>query len=106
MLKVKGIIKINDNEANIENKFYVDGNWCVEHQHIIEHIKDQGSFSQECYAGLDENNQKDVVLQISQFALFIIAGCDHVKAERDGNNNAIELNALPVVLHELVKVAP
>ncbi len=56
MFKVKGIIEINDDEANIENKFYVDGNWCVEHQHIIEHIKDQGSFSQECYAGLDENN--------------------------------------------------
>jgi len=40
MFKVKGIIEINDNEADIENKFYVDGNWCVEHQHIIKHIKD------------------------------------------------------------------
>jgi hypothetical protein len=56
--------------------------------------------------GLDENNQKDVVLQISQFALFIVVGCDHVKAERDGNNNASKLNAPPVVPHELVKVAP
>ncbi|CAM6031650.1 unnamed protein product [Sphagnum compactum] len=106
MFKVKGIIAINDDEADIENKFYVDGNWCVEHQHIIEHIKDQGSFSQECYADLDENNQKDVVLQISQFALFIVAGCDSVKAERDGNNNASELDAPPVVPHELVKLAP
>jgi hypothetical protein len=104
MFKVKGIIEINDDETDIENKFYVDGNWCVEHQHIIEHIKDQGSFSQKCYAGLDENNQKDVVLQISQFALFIVAGCDHVKAEQDGNNNASELDASLVVPHELVKV--
>jgi hypothetical protein len=56
MFKVKGIIEINDDETDIENKFYVDGNWCVEHQHIIEHIKDQGLFSQECYTGLDENN--------------------------------------------------
>jgi len=103
MFKVKGIIEINDDKAD---KFYVDGNWCVEHQHIIEHIKDQGSFSQECYAGLDENNQKDVVLQISQFALFIVAGCDSVKAERDGNNYASELDAPPVVPHELVKLAP
>jgi hypothetical protein len=103
MFKVKGIIEINDDEAD---KFDVDGNWCVEHQHIIEHIKDQGSFSQECYASLDENNQKDVVLQISQFALFIVAGCDSVKAERDGNNNASELDAPPVVPHELVKLAP
>jgi hypothetical protein len=31
MFKVKGIIEINDDESNIENKFYVDGNWCVEH---------------------------------------------------------------------------
>ncbi len=31
MFKVKGIIEINDDEVAIENKFYVDGNWCVEH---------------------------------------------------------------------------
>ncbi len=46
------------------------------------------------------------MLQISQFALFIIAGCDRVKAERNGNNNTSELDAPPVVPHELVKVAP
>jgi hypothetical protein len=46
-----------------------------------------------------------VVLQISQFALFIVAGCDRVKAERDGNNNSSELDAPPVVPHEFVKVA-
>jgi hypothetical protein len=46
-----------------------------------------------------------VVLQISQFALFIVAGYDRVKAERDGNNNVSELDAPPVVPHELVKVA-
>ncbi|CAK9863763.1 unnamed protein product [Sphagnum jensenii] len=79
-----------------------DGQWI---EHIIEHIKDQGSFSQECYTGLDENNQKDVMVQISQFAVFIVAGCDCVKAERDGINNASELDAPPVVPHELVKVA-
>jgi hypothetical protein len=62
MFKVKGIIKINDDEEDIENKFYVDNNWCVEHQHIIEHVKDQWSFSHECYASLDNDNQKDVVL--------------------------------------------
>jgi hypothetical protein len=47
-----------------------------------------------------------VVLQISQFALFIVVGCDRVKAERDGNNNANELDAPHVLLHELVKVVP
>ncbi len=45
------------------------------------------------------------MLQISQFALFIVVGCDRVKAEWDGNNNARELDAPPVVPHELVKVA-
>jgi hypothetical protein len=31
MFKIKGIIEIDDNEEDIGNKFYVDGNWCVEH---------------------------------------------------------------------------
>jgi hypothetical protein len=31
MFKIKGIIKIDDDEEDIGNKFYVDGNWCVEH---------------------------------------------------------------------------
>ncbi|CAK9250170.1 unnamed protein product [Sphagnum jensenii] len=94
--------------------------WCVPHQIDIV-IKNAAalpqdgqwievvykwSFNQECYAGLDENNQKDVVLQISQFVLFIVAGCDRVKAERDGNNNASELDVPLVVPHELVKVVP
>jgi hypothetical protein len=47
-----------------------------------------------------------MVLQISQFAFFIVIGCDRIKAERDNNNNASELDAPPVVPHELVKVAP
>jgi hypothetical protein len=47
-----------------------------------------------------------VVLQISQFSLFIIVGCDRVKAERDDNNNTSELDAPLAVSHELVKVAP
>jgi hypothetical protein len=62
MFKVNDIIEIDDDEEDIENKFYVDGNWCVKHQHIIEHVKNQGWFSQECYMGLDEDNQKDLVL--------------------------------------------
>ncbi len=45
MFKVKGIMEIDDDEEDIENKFYVDGNWCVKHQHIIEHVKNQGSFN-------------------------------------------------------------
>ncbi len=45
MFKVKGIIEIDDDEEDIENKFYVDSDWCIEHQHIIEHVINQGSFS-------------------------------------------------------------
>jgi hypothetical protein len=40
MFQVKGIIEIDDNEEDIENKLHVDGDWCIEHQHIIEHVKD------------------------------------------------------------------
>jgi hypothetical protein len=104
MFKVKGIIKIDDDEEDIENKFYVDGNWCVEHQHIIEHVKDHGMFNQECYTGLNKDNQKDMVLQISWFTMFIVVNSDHVTTEQDGNNNAKKFNALPIVSHELVKV--
>jgi hypothetical protein len=106
MFKVKGIIEIDDNDEDIENKFYVDGDWCIEHQDIIKHIKDQGSFNQECHAGFDEDNQKDVVLQIAWFAVFIVVECNHVKVERDGNNNTNKFDAPPIVSHELVKVAP
>jgi hypothetical protein len=31
MLKIKGIIKIDDDEEDIENQFYVDDDWCIEH---------------------------------------------------------------------------
>jgi hypothetical protein len=44
MFKVKGIIEIDDEEEDVENKLYVDNNWCVEHQHFNDHVKDQGSF--------------------------------------------------------------
>jgi hypothetical protein len=40
MFQIKGIIEIDDDEKDIENKFYVGGDWCIEHQHIIEHVKD------------------------------------------------------------------
>jgi hypothetical protein len=105
MFKVKGIIEIGDDEEDIENKFYVDDDRCIKHEHIIEHVKDQGSFSQECYMGLDEDNHKDVVLQIDWFTVFIIDRCDDIKAERDDNNNVSEFNALLVVSHDLIKVA-
>jgi hypothetical protein len=31
MFKVKGIIKIDDDKEDIENKLYIEGDWCVEH---------------------------------------------------------------------------
>jgi len=37
--------------------------------------------------------------------LFIVVGCDRIKAEQDGNNNMNELDVPLVVPHELVKVA-
>ncbi len=40
MFQVKGIIEIDDDKEDIETKLYVDGDWCIKHQHIIEHVKD------------------------------------------------------------------
>ncbi len=31
IFKVKDIIEINDDEEDIENKFYVNSDWCIEH---------------------------------------------------------------------------
>jgi hypothetical protein len=45
-----------------------------------------------------------VVLQITQFVVFVVAGCDCFKVEWDDNNNVSKLDALPVVPQELVKV--
>jgi hypothetical protein len=45
-----------------------------------------------------------VVLQITQFAMFIVTECDLVKVKRVNNNNANKLDALLVVPHELIKV--
>ncbi len=106
MFKVKGIIEIDDDEEDIENKFYVDSDSCVEHQHIIEHVKNQGLFSQACYTSLDKDNQKDRVLQIVRFVVFVVVECDCIKAEWDGDNNMTKLDAPLVVPHKLLKVAP
>jgi hypothetical protein len=56
--------------------------------------------------GLDKDNQKDVVLQIAQFIVFVVAECNHIKSKQDSNNNASELDALPIVPHKLIKVPP
>jgi hypothetical protein len=47
-----------------------------------------------------------LVLQIAQFVVFVVTECNHVKAEWDDNNNANKFNAMLVVRHELIKVAP
>lgn len=44
----------------------------------------------------DDNNN------VSEF----VTGCNCVKAERDDNNNVSELDVPPVVPHELLKVVP
>ncbi|CAM6007191.1 unnamed protein product [Sphagnum balticum] len=38
--------------------------------------------------------------------MFVVARCDRVKVGWVGNNNTNELDVLPIVSHELVKVAP
>jgi hypothetical protein len=38
--------------------------------------------------------------------VFVVAGYNRVKAKWDGNNNTTKLDALPIVSHEFVKVAP
>jgi hypothetical protein len=46
-----------------------------------------------------------MVLQITQFTMFVVVRCDRIKVERVNNNNANKLDAPLVVMHELIKVA-
>jgi hypothetical protein len=47
-----------------------------------------------------------VVLQISYLLYSLLLDATVSRPSRDGNNNASELDAPPVLSHELVKVAP
>jgi hypothetical protein len=71
---------------------------------IVNHIKNQGSFSRDCYEHLEEGDQQDVIKHIAMYAMALVAGLQSVKVEPDSDNRASETNVPPVLLAQLVKL--
>jgi hypothetical protein len=70
------------------------------------HIRDQGSFADDCFDRLDVDEQKAVVKEIATYALILATGLMRVRAERDDNNLALHQDAPPVMLQQLVTLRP
>jgi len=64
---------------------------------IVNHIKNQGSFSRDCYERLEVGDQQDVIKHIAMYVMALVVGLQSVKVERDSDNRASERN-VPLVL--------
>lgn len=58
---------------------YIDGDWRALQQDIVNHPEDQGSFCKRLYEDLGDGDQRNVVSQITWFAIHVVAGLDRVK---------------------------
>jgi len=94
-----------DSEDALDDGTYVQqDSLCIPTVAIVNHIKNQGSFSRDCYERLEESDQQDVIKHITMYAMALVAGLQSVKAERDSNNRASERNVPPVLPAQLVKL--
>ncbi len=64
---------------------------------IVNHIENLGSFARDCYERLEAANHQDVINHIATNVMALIARLQSVKAERDGDNRALDKDA-PLVL--------
>jgi hypothetical protein len=71
---------------------------------IVNHIENQGPFAHDCYERLEGADRQDVINHIATYAMVLIVGLQSVKAERDGNNRALDKDALPVLPAQQVKL--
>jgi hypothetical protein len=67
-------------------------------------MHDQGSWVRDIFEGLDDPAKSKVVHEIGLFALTIILEESIVQAERDGNNNPLDTEALPVMPADVCKL--
>jgi hypothetical protein len=94
-----------DNENALDDGTYVQqDSLCIPTMAIVNHIKNQGSFSRDCYKRLEEGDQQDVIKRIAMYAMALVAGLQSVKVERDNDNRASERNVPPVLPVQLVKL--
>jgi hypothetical protein len=78
--------------------------WWITKNDILEHIKDQGSWVRELFIELPDPEKSQVLHEIGEFALSIVAEGSKVQAERNSNNNASAFEAPPVMPDELRKL--
>ncbi|CAK9879169.1 unnamed protein product [Sphagnum jensenii] len=71
---------------------------------IVEHIRDQGSFTIACYNDLDADDKNDIIRTVATYAILLVTGLMGVKAERDGNNMRLESDAPPVLPTQLIAI--
>jgi len=67
---------------------------------IVNHIENQGSFMRDCYEHLEATDQQHV----ATYAMVLIVGLQSVKAERNGDNRALDKDTPPVLPVQLVKL--
>ena len=93
-----GIHAVNDFLNGIDlTKIISNGTWWIANDCVLLHIKDQGSWVRDLFIGLSDEEKPQVLQEIGKFAVSIVAEGSQVQAERDGNNNASELEAPPVM---------
>ncbi|KAH8955409.1 hypothetical protein BDL97_08G136500 [Sphagnum fallax] len=71
---------------------------------IVAWVEDQGSFPCQCYERLSTIECEDVVRQIAEYMMGVVAGLSGVKAQRDGRNGPSNLEVPPVLPHQLAKL--
>jgi hypothetical protein len=71
---------------------------------IVNHIENQGSFARDYYERLEAANQQDVINHIAMYAMALIVGLQSVQVEWDNDNRALDKDAPPMLLVQLVKL--
>jgi hypothetical protein len=94
------IVQENDDNAQYVSvrsmRILVDG--------IVEHIRDQGSFTIAYYNDLDADDKNDIIRTVTTYAISLVTGLMGIKAEREGNNMRVESDAPPVLPAQLIAI--
>jgi hypothetical protein len=81
-----------------------NGDWWIARDSICDHMHDQGSWVRDMFEGLGDPAKSKVVHEIGLFALTISVEGSVVLAERDGNNNPLDIEAPPVMPADICKL--
>jgi hypothetical protein len=71
---------------------------------IVEHIRDQRSFTITCYNDLDTDDKNDIIYTVATYAISLVTDLMGIKAERDDNNMRLESDMPPMLPAELIAI--